>query len=168
MTCRLNLVPIVIAEANRQGVDQAIALAVARRESGICQWNADGSTRIGSAGEIGTMQLMPSTATALGVNPYDVQENIRGGVEFLAQLFQRFGSWSLASAAYNWGPDKVARAIQRNGTFPSTVQAYVRDVTGAAIGSNTNALPVAASDSNWKPIAFFGAVALAGVLILTR
>ena len=128
MACRQNLVPLVIAEANRQGVDQAIALAVARRETGVCHWWKNGRVKIGKDGEVGVMQVMPSTAPRADI--YDAYENIRAGVGYLAEMYRQFGSWPLAVAAYNWGPGKVEKALQRGTSMPSVVQAYVREVTG--------------------------------------
>jgi len=80
-----------------QGVPPAIALAVAQQES---SFNPNAR---GAAGEIGLFQLMPATATSLGVDPTDVGENISGGISFLAQLFQKYGNWTAALSAYNSG-----------------------------------------------------------------
>ena len=63
---------------------------------------------VSSAGAIGPMQLMPTTANMLGVNPYNPKENILGGAEYLAQLVHRFGSLWLALEAFNQGPTAVA------------------------------------------------------------
>jgi len=57
------------------------------------------------AGAIGLMQLMPGTAAALGVDPWQPRENLRGGITYLGQLLRRFGgSRRLALIAYNAGP----------------------------------------------------------------
>lgn len=58
-------------------------------------------------GAIGPMQLMPPTAQDLGVNPYDDEQNIKGGVKYYAQLRKNFKSPVLAAAAYNAGPKNV-------------------------------------------------------------
>ncbi|OZA11110.1 MAG: hypothetical protein B7Y02_09305 [Rhodobacterales bacterium 17-64-5] len=60
-------------------------------------------------GAIGLGQLMPDTAAALGVDPYDSEENLRGSARYLLTQLQTFGSADLALAAYNAGPEAVAK-----------------------------------------------------------
>ncbi len=60
-------------------------------------------------GALGLMQLMPQTARALGVDPINPQENLRGGIRYLKTMAQRFGSLDLALAAYNAGPQAVEK-----------------------------------------------------------
>ena len=67
------------------------------------------------------MQLMPATAAGLNVNPNDVQQNIQGGVQLLANLLSQYGGdVQTALWAYNAGPGNVA-----NGVMPSETQAYI-------------------------------------------
>lgn len=101
MACKLDLRDLIVAEANDQGVPPEIALAVATQESGLCHWGPGGGVLRGKAGEYGVMQLMPATASVLGVDPTDVNQNIHGGVKYLSQLYDRFGDWSLAVQHYN-------------------------------------------------------------------
>ena len=91
--------------ANRYGVPPEIAVSVARRESNFNQ------AAIGTSGEVGMFQLMPGTAADLGVDPSNLSENIDGGVRYLREQFDRFGSWDLALAAYNAGPGNVSKGF---------------------------------------------------------
>ena len=82
---------------------------------------------VSRAGAMGLAQLMPATAKALGVlNPFDARANVEGGARFLRAMLDRFGSVSLALAAYNAGPAAVlrSRGIPANSETP----AYIRKV----------------------------------------
>ncbi|HPA73161.1 MAG TPA: lytic transglycosylase domain-containing protein [Spirochaetota bacterium] len=63
-------------------------------------------------GAMGLMQLMPEVAQSLGVeNPFEPEENIRGGVTHLRRLMDKYrGDYRLALAAYNAGEGAVDRA----------------------------------------------------------
>lgn len=111
----------IISQSNSIGVPANIALAVARRESGL---NPDA---IGSSGEIGIFQLMPATANMLNVDPFDSHQNIYGGISLLSIEYKRFGNWTEALAAYNAGSPAVT-----SGKIPSSTMAYVKDVLAAA------------------------------------
>lgn len=129
---------MVAAEAQAQGVPVSLALAIAQRESGFSQ------AARGAAGEIGVMQLMPATAAQLGVDPYDLAQNIHGGILFLADLYRQFGDWTLTAEAYNWGPNKLARALAAKRQAPASVQQYARAVTsGAPISTPAGGIQVA-------------------------
>ena len=62
-----------------------------------------------SAGAIGLGQLMPATAGQLGVDPHDWQANLDGSARYLLMMLAQFGTPELALAAYNAGPNAVAR-----------------------------------------------------------
>ena len=101
------LVPVedlIMQTAVEQGVDPQLVRAIATAESNMNQ------DEISPVGAIGVMQLMPETAQALGVNPYDVNENVLGGTIYLKQMLDTFdGNVPLAVAAYNAGPNAVLR-----------------------------------------------------------
>lgn len=85
---------------------------------------------VSRAGAMGLAQLMPATARALGVlDPFDARMNVDGGARFLRAMLDKFGSVTLALAAYNAGPAAVmrARGIPANSETP----AYVRKVLSA-------------------------------------
>lgn len=111
----------IAAMAPTYGVPVPIALAVAQRESGFNQ------AARGAASEVGVYQLLPTTAAELGVNPYDLAQNIQGGLTYLRRQYDTFGDWSLALAAYNAGPGNVSR-----GVIPTSTQRYVSDILAAS------------------------------------
>jgi hypothetical protein len=83
-------------------------------------------TAVSSAGAIGLGQLMPGTARDLGVDPHDLTQNLDGSARYLLAMLARFGTPELALAAYNAGPDAVAR---HGGIPPFTeTQNHVRRV----------------------------------------
>ena len=94
---------IVIETAKAYKVDPAFALAIAQQESGFNQLAKS------AVGARGVMQLMPGTAKQLGVNFNDLNDNIKGGVMYLAQQEKQFKSLRLAAAAYNAGPGNVQK-----------------------------------------------------------
>jgi soluble lytic murein transglycosylase-like protein len=85
---------------------------------------------VSSAGAVGMMQFMPSTAASLGVDPRDPASAIDGAARYLRAQIDRFGSVELALAAYNVGPGAVANT----GSIQPGTQAekYVTAVMAAA------------------------------------
>lgn len=73
----------------------------------------------------GLTQLMPGTATGLGVDRYNIEENLRGGAAYLRQQLDRFGAYHLALAAYNAGPGRVRN--RQVPPFPETLD-YVATI----------------------------------------
>ncbi len=98
--------PLVEQSARLAGIDPVLVAAVLHTENqGFIDACAD---RVSKAGAIGPMQLMPYTASQqLHVDPWDPQQNIRAGAQYLSYLVRRFGDVRQALAAYNAGPTAV-------------------------------------------------------------
>ena len=83
---------------------------------------------VSKAGAIGLMQLMPTTARALGVEDiFNPEQNINAGVRYFKQMLKRFhGNTALALAAYNAGSAKVRKY---NGIPPyKATKSYIKKV----------------------------------------
>jgi soluble lytic murein transglycosylase-like protein len=93
----------VEAAAQAHGLDPKLLHAVVIVES------AYRTRAVSPAGAAGLTQLMPATATSLGVRDrFDATANLLGGAAYLAKLLAQFGDLRLALAAYNAGPGRVA------------------------------------------------------------
>lgn len=164
----VNLRSLIMQEALAQGVPPAIALAVAQQESGISQWTPSGGLVTGTSGEIGVFQLMPGTAAQLGVNPADVNQNIQGGVSFLASLFAKYGDWSKALSAYNSGsptgsPSYAASVLGIAGLSPSAPAAVLASPQDLSSGDLEAA--VTSDSTPWVIGGILAAVGLAYWLV---
>jgi len=108
--------------AERYGLPPNVLLSLLHQES---RFRPDAVSRVGA---LGIGQLMPGTARDLGVDPLDPTENIEGSARYLRQQLDRFGGdMTLALAAYNAGPRRVAEA---GNTIPNNkeTRAYVPTV----------------------------------------
>jgi soluble lytic murein transglycosylase-like protein len=108
-------------KARQHSIDPKLVKAVIKAES---NWNP---SAVSSKGARGLMQLMPSTASDMGVsNLFNPEENIEGGVRYLKYLIDKFnGNLTLALAAYNAGP-KVVERINDIPSIPETRQYVAR------------------------------------------
>lgn len=95
----------LVAYARHYGVPVEFARAVVEQESG---WKR---CAVSNKGAVGLMQLMPGTASRLGVRDRcNIKENVSGGVRYLASLMWRFhGDLRLVAAAYCAGERAIAR-----------------------------------------------------------
>jgi len=96
---------IINEAAAANGVNPHLVKAVIMQESG------GNPNAVSSKGAKGLMQLMDGTAKMLGVaDPFDIRQNIFGGVKYLSRLLKRFnGDMKNALAAYNAGPGAVIK-----------------------------------------------------------
>ena len=110
------------AAARKHGVPEDLFLRLVQQESG---WN---SGAVSNKGATGLAQLMPATARRLGVDIADPEQNLEGGARYLRMMYDRFGSWKLALAAYNAGPG----AVEKHDGIPpyAETKAYVKAILG--------------------------------------
>lgn len=129
-------------------VPPALIAAIIQQESG------GNKTVVSPAGAQGLMQLMPGTASDNGVtDPFDVNDNVRGGVTYYTKLKKMFGGNDVvALAAYNKGEGDVQEWI-KNGTWDGTLEhvdqipvqetrEYVKNVMSNWQGSISNGVYV--------------------------
>ena len=128
---------LIVAHARRHDIRPDLVRAVVQVES------AFNPSAVSPKGAQGLMQLMPGTARDLGVvNPFDPEQNVRGGVAYLRQLLDRYNNdEQLALAAYNAGPGTVDRYGQEVPPYRET-QKYVTKVSQIAGESEPPRLPI--------------------------
>jgi soluble lytic murein transglycosylase-like protein len=120
---RSQYLPHAKAMARKHGVPEDLFLRLVQQESG---WNPSARSHKGARG---LAQLMPGTAAKLGVDASDPIQNLEGGARYLKMMYNTFGSWRLALAAYNAGPG----AVQKYGGVPPyrETRNYVRIIHGS-------------------------------------
>ncbi|MCE1247663.1 MAG: lytic transglycosylase domain-containing protein [Firmicutes bacterium] len=102
-TMNVDITPIIIREAKKNGISPLLLKGVIATESGFNNYAVGG-------GALGLCQLMPSTARNMGVNdPFNPEQNIAGGAKLLGSLMREYGSMEKALAAYNMGSGSVSR-----------------------------------------------------------
>ena len=139
---------LIVKHSMEMGVDPALALSIAKKESNFSQ------NRKSPYGAVGVFQLMPRTAKKLGYNPYSLNENIKGGLTYYKQMYKMFGTTELALAAYNAGPGNVKKY---NGIPPfKETKSFVATIMKNYDSMKTNPDPVIAQyNSSIKDINAF-------------
>jgi hypothetical protein len=100
------------------GIDPRLVAAVAWQESDHFAEDVINCERSSPRGAKGIMQFMPDTAAGRGIDPCDPEEAIPEGAAYLVENHERFGTWELALAAYNAGPNgevSTCTCVPRNG-----------------------------------------------------
>ena len=117
----LDLDSMINKYASKYNVEPNLVKAVVKVES------SNNPNAVSKAGGIGLGQLLPSTAKAMGVNPYNPEDNIKGTVKYLDYLNKKFnGDTKKVLASYNAGPNAVQK---HNGIPPyKETQNYVKKV----------------------------------------
>lgn len=102
---RQSLEEMVSGAGQRHQIDPDFINSVIRAESGF------NNRAVSKKGALGLMQLMPQTASHLGVaNSFDPNSNVEGGTKYLRELLEKYNyDVPKALAAYNAGPGRVDR-----------------------------------------------------------
>lgn len=130
------------------GVSKDLLKAMAKAES---NFRANATSHCGA---MGIMQLMPATATSLGVSDaYDPEQNIMGGAQYMSRLLEKYnGNLSYAIAAYNAGSGNVDKyggipPFNETQNYVAKVLRYLEEGVTIPDSSGTSAPSGAASVS---------------------
>lgn len=115
--------------AKQYGVPASLVASQMQAESSGQQ------SAVSSTGAIGLMQLEPGTAAGLGVDPYNPQQNIQGGVKYDAQLYKQYGNWTQALEAYNEGPRNLAAGKSQSDGAAAYAQNILSTYQAVSAGS---------------------------------
>lgn len=125
---------IALKAAQEKGATPWLVEHVMKKETG---GHKDPARAVSSKGATGVMQLMPGTAREMGVSDItDPQQNIYGGVGYIAKLEKKYGDPKLAAIAYNWGPGNTDKWLKRGGDFsklPKETRNYVKNLAKGGI-----------------------------------
>lgn len=103
---------------------------------------------VSPAGAQGVAQFMPKVAEEWGLkNPFDPHAALVASARFLRSLYNQFGNWGLAAAAYNGGMGRVQKWIDKRGKLPDETRHYVMTITGVPAEKWVNGKPLGAKFS---------------------
>ena len=123
----------ISSAADKYKVEKNLIKAVIMKESEFQQCRSDGTYVVSEMGAIGLMQLVPDTASGLGVNPKNAQQNIEGGTKYLRQLTDMYnGDKEKAVAAYFGGTGNLQEIFKKpdwKASLPTKTKEYLTLVT---------------------------------------
>lgn len=169
----------IIEKSKKLGLDPRLSLALTFRESKF------DPNAVGSSGEIGLMQVMPSTGKLMGYSEKDLRDpsrNIDAGLQYLNQNMIKFNDPVLAVAGYNAGPDHPYFADPKV-PLPDSTIGYLKDIknlggftetpkedtssagtdAGAGSGAGTTTAPASEEDLRKQKAAMIGGLGGFGV-----
>lgn len=116
---------------NRYGIPRNMLARLLWQESRYREDIITGATR-SPAGALGIAQFMPATAAEFGIDPLDTAQAIDAAGKYLRRLYDRFGAWDQALAAYNWGQGNHERKDLADGIvgddWPRETREYVSSI----------------------------------------
>ncbi|WP_420394525.1 transglycosylase SLT domain-containing protein [Acuticoccus sp.] len=120
-----SLCRLMVDAADRHGVPHDFFIRLIWKES---RFNPNAVSPVGAQG---IAQFMPTTARLRGLaDPFDREAALFASAHFLADLKARFGSWGLAAAGYNGGPNRVPPFVAGRAGLPYETIDYVYAITG--------------------------------------
>ena len=116
--------------------DDILINAVMQAESRGKRFDKAGKLLTSVKGAEGEMQVMPTTQTkpGFGITPArdsSAEEKARVGRDYLKAMISKYGDTTTALAAYNWGPGKVNKWLEKGGDFnklPKETQNYIQTI----------------------------------------
>jgi hypothetical protein len=137
----------VAEEAKKMGINPRLAVSIAFREGGL-----NFNSKDGSSGEIGMMQVMPSTGKMMGYTEEDLrdpQKNVEIGLTYLKQGLDKFNDPYRAAAGYNAGMDHKFFQDPEKHSLPESTVNYLKDIN--KFGGFTDPAPQVEADSGELP-----------------
>ena len=140
----------IIESGNKYHIDPLLLTAIYHTESRF------DNSAVSEAGAMGISQLMPDTASEVGVNPYDIRQNIDGGAKYFRQMINAnnnkgLSKYNYALASYNAGLGNTQQGI------PSYTYDYIngiKDTYNTLINTidntSTSTMPINDSNRNKK------------------
>jgi soluble lytic murein transglycosylase-like protein len=128
----VTLKPVFNLASAAQRLPANLLEAVAYRESRFRADIISGATR-SSAGAVGIMQIIPRWHPELGeAGALDPQRAIPYAAQYLRELYNEFGDWKIALAAYNWGPGNQRQDLKNRvagDEWPTETRNYVAEIS---------------------------------------